>query len=221
MHNSSFNNFHRPAVALLLGSPDSNGDWHNLMAEVVASYVIARECRSELKTLLQVEYHDDVLGEFRQLLGGVSWQAGSAVLDKDVFVRVMCSRNGTKEVEKKLGDISCASGMVHCQWHSVHFEDGGARFMRLYDRMAVGLVPLSESFVSLSQILGAARTSFAVWSGRARNVLEHFEQLPQARFDAIDGAAAYIKTTRVHAEVARRRSRGTARRRAAGRTQSS
>ena len=79
------------------------------MAEVVASYIIARECRSELKTLLQVEYHDCVLGEFRNLLSGLSWQGGSAILDKDVFLRVMFSRNGTKEVEKKLEDISCAS----------------------------------------------------------------------------------------------------------------
>ncbi|CAK0866884.1 unnamed protein product [Prorocentrum cordatum] len=112
------------------------------MAEVVASYVIARECRSQLKAMLQVEHHDDLLREFRSLLGGLSWQGGGPVLDKDVFLRIVFNQNGTKEVEKKLADISCASGMVHCQWHSVHFEGNGARFFRLDDKKTAGLVSL-------------------------------------------------------------------------------
>ena len=46
---------------------------------------------------------------------------------------------------------------------------------------------------SLPQILGAALTSFAIWTGRSKSVFDYFEQLPQGRLETIENVFTYIE----------------------------
>ena len=55
------------------------------------------------------------------------------------------------------------------------------------------LTPLSDSVESLPQILGAALTSFAIWTGRSKSVFDYFEQLPQGRLETIENVFTYIE----------------------------
>ena len=78
-------------------------------------------------------------------------------------------RDNMKNEKNKwpVSEIFCISGMVHCHWHCVHFKDSAPKILQLNCKMTQDLQPLSMNKKSLRQIMGAARISFAVWSGRS------------------------------------------------------
>ena len=73
LHQSSFKNFDRLAVAALLASSSTTLRPHGRGGGVICH-------KSELTTLLYVEYHDCTSGEFRNVPEGVVVSGSSAVL---------------------------------------------------------------------------------------------------------------------------------------------
>ena len=80
LQDSNFQKFTRQAIAKLLAAPGFTDDWHGLMDEVVWSYVMARECRAELKSFLPETHCDDLLERFCNLLRDVLWTPSAPVL---------------------------------------------------------------------------------------------------------------------------------------------